>query len=126
MWGNRLDSARRRLRRGPATPPPPPDVLEPGAIGAVDVAFVRAELDRFVASLAAYLDPHMPRPDSPARLAGALTTAIERIGGKGRATVVRSPAGLYTPEYWHVRIDGADDITRAAIARLMTGGKVAG
>jgi hypothetical protein len=125
MWGNRLDNARRRLRRG-ATPPPPPDVLEPGAMGAIDIAFVRAELDRFVANLASFLDPHMPRPDSPARLAGALTTAIDRLGGKGRATVVRSPAGLYTPEYWHVRIDGADDVTRGAIARLVTGGKVGG
>jgi len=39
---------------------------------------------------------------------------------------VRSPAGLYTPEYWHVRIDGADDLTRAAIGRLLTGGRVGG
>jgi hypothetical protein len=128
MWGNRLDNARRRLRRGTTEhqPPPPPEAIQPGAVGAVDVAFVRSELDRFIASLAAYLDPQMPRPDSPARLAGALTTAIDRLGGKGRATVVRSPAGLYTPEYWHVRIDGADDLTRAAIARLVTGGRVSG
>jgi hypothetical protein len=124
MWGKNLDRARRRIRG--VQPPPPPEVLEPGAVGAVEVAFVRAELDRVVASLSAYLDPHMPRPDSPARLGGALTTAIERLGGKGRATVVRSPAGLYTPEYWRVRIDGADDVTRAAIARLLTGGRVAG
>ena len=124
MWAKNLDRARRRIRG--VQPPPPPDVLAPGAVGAVDVAFVRPELDRFVTSLSSYLDPHMPRPDSPARLAGALTTAIERLGGKGRATVVRSPAGLYTPEYWHVRIDGADDVTRAAIGRLVTGGRVAG
>ena len=124
MWGKNLDRARRRIRG--VQPPPPPEVLEPGAVGAVEVAFVRAELDRVVASLSAYLDPHMPRPDSPARLAGALTTAIERLGGKGRASVVRSPAGLYTPEYWHVRIDGADDVARAALARLFTGGRVAG
>ena len=124
MWGKSLDRARRRLQG--VEPPPPPAVLEPGAVGAVDVAFVRPELERVVASLSAYLDPHMPRPDSPARLAGALTTAIERLGGTGRATVVRSPAGLYTPEYWHVRIDGADDVTRAAIGRLLTGGRVGG
>jgi hypothetical protein len=124
MWGKSLDRARRRIHG--VQPPPPPEVLAPGAVGAVEVAFVRAELDRIVSSLSAYLDPHMPRPDSPARLAGALTTAIDRLGGKGRATVVRSPAGLYTPEYWRVRIDGADDVTRAAIARLLTGGRVAG
>jgi hypothetical protein len=124
MWGKSLDRARRRIRG--VQPPPPPEALELGAVGAVEVAFVRAELDRVVASLSSYLDPHMPRPDSPARLGGALTTAIDRLGGKGRATVVRSPAGLYTPEYWRVRIDGADDVTRAAIARLLTGGRVAG
>lgn len=99
----------------PATTPAPPDHLV--------VAFVRPELERFVGALATFLDPHMPRPDSPARLAGAIGTAIERIGGKGQATVTRSPAGLYTPEYWHVRIVAADRVTREAIATLATGGR---
>ena len=96
----------------------------PAAVDRLVVAFVRPELERFVGALAMFLDPDMPRPDSPARVAGAIGTAIERIGGKGQATVTRSPAGLYTPEYWHVRIAGADDVTRGAIATLATGGRL--
>ena len=120
MWVTKsIDRARRRLR-GPddarlVTPP------DPAPSDDVRVALTRPELERFVSALAAYLDPHMPRPDSPARLAGALTTAIERVGGSGRPSVTRSPAGLYTPEYWHVRIEGADDVTRQAVASLELG-----
>ncbi len=87
------------------------------------VAFVRPDLERFVGALATFLDPRMPRPDSPARLAGAIGTALERIGGRGQVTVTRSPAGLYTPEYWHVRIVAADRVTHEAIAVLATGGR---
>ena len=120
MWVTKsLDRAKRRLR-GPdaadgAVAP------EPAPSDDVRVALTRPELERFVSALAAYLDPHMPRPDSPARLAGALTTAIERLGGSGRPSVTRSPAGLYTPEYWHVRIEGADNVIRAAVSALENG-----
>jgi hypothetical protein len=120
MWVTKsLDRAKRRLRGADGanqavTPDPAPS-------DDVRVALTRPELERFVSALAAYLDPHMPRPDSPARLAGALTTAIERRGGSGRPSVTRSPAGLYTPEYWHVRIEGADDVARQAVAALEQG-----
>jgi hypothetical protein len=120
MWVTKsLDRAKRRLR-GPdlADQAVAPD---PATSDDVRVALTRPELERFVSALAAYLDPHMPRPDSPARLAGALTTAIERLGGTGRPSVTRSPAGLYTPEYWHVRIEGADDVARQAVAALEQG-----
>lgn len=120
MWVTKsLDRARRRLR-GPddADRAVSPD---PAPSDDVRVALTRPELERFVSALAAYLDPHMPRPDSPARLAGALSTAIERLGGTGRPSVTRSPAGLYTPEYWHVRIEGADDVARQAVAALENG-----
>jgi len=119
MWDRTIDRARRRLRPAPE-PPPIPTTPDPDALV---MAFVRPDLDKFVATLAGYLDPHMPRPDSPARVAGAITTAIERIGGRGRPTVTRSPAGLYSPEYWHLRIDGADTKTREAVAALASGGK---
>jgi hypothetical protein len=120
MWVTKsLDRAKRRLR-GPdlADQAVAPDLATSDD---VRVALTRPELERFVSALAAYLDPHMPRPDSPARLAGALTTAIERLGGTGRPSVTRSPAGLYTPEYWHVRIEGADDVARQAVAALEHG-----
>lgn len=120
MWVQKsLDRARRRLL-GPSSEPGPmaPD---PERIEELVVALARPELERFVVALAASLDPHMPRPDSPARLAGALATAIERAHGVGRPTVTRSPAGLYTPEYWHIRIEGADRTTRATVDHLQSG-----
>src|SRR4051794_24081540 len=118
-WDRPTERPRRRLRPGPE-PPPIPTLPDPDA---VVVAFVGPELDKFVAALAAYLDPQMPRPDSPARVAGAISTAIERFGGKGRPSVTRSPAGLYSPEYWHLRIDGADSKTREAVGALASGGE---
>jgi len=125
MWVQKsLDRARRRLTRpAPAEPgPPPPD---PDRIEDLVVALGRVELDRFISTLASSLDPHMPRPDSPARLGGALATALERTGGLGRPTVTRSPAGLYSPEYWHIRVEGADRITRSTIEQLSSGRRLA-
>jgi hypothetical protein len=123
MWVQKsLDRARRKLR-GPAPEPapPPPD---PNRIEDLVVALGRADLDRFISALSSSLDPHMPRPDSPARLGGALATAIERAGGHGRPTVTRSPAGLYTPEYWHIRVEAADRVTRATIDQLQSGRRI--
>ena len=122
MLGTILDRARRRFlsdEEPEATTIIPAD---PDTIDDVVVAMVRPDLDRFAGALAASLDPRMHRPDSPALLAGALTTAITRIGGHGRPVVTRSPAGLYTPEYWHVRINGADSLARGVLTRLVTAG----
>jgi hypothetical protein len=122
MWVQKsLDRARRRLlgpapEAAPAPPPPDPDRIED-----LVVALPRVDLERFMAALAKSLDPHMPKPDSPARLGGALATAIEKAGGSGRPTVTRSPAGLYSPEYWHIRIERADRITRDTIDHLQSG-----
>ena len=122
MLGSILDRARRLLGEGE----PETAIIssDPDTVGDVVVALVRPELDKFAGSLATFLDPQMLRPDSPALLAGALATAIDRVGGQGRAVVTRSPAGLYTPEYWHVRINGADARTRGLLARLATSGEL--
>ncbi len=96
---------------------------EPESVDDLVVALVRPELDRFIVALSSSLDPQMPRPDSPALLAGAIATAIDRAGGQGRPIVTRSPAGLYTPEYWHVRINGADELTRLTVSQLTAGGR---
>jgi hypothetical protein len=122
MWVTiHFDRVRRRLR-APEAEPVPGSVLvaDPDPLDDVVVALGRPELERFMTGLSS-LDPAMPRPDSPARLAGAVAAAIERVGGTGQPTVTRSPAGLYTPEYWHVRVDGADAATRAALERLANG-----
>jgi hypothetical protein len=120
MLGTILDRARRHLL-GDVQPEAAVIAADPEIIDDVVVALVRPDLDRFAKALAAALDPEMPRPDSPALLAGALATAIDRIGGQGRPVVTRSPAGLYTPEYWHVRINGADARSRSVLLRLAAG-----
>jgi hypothetical protein len=122
MLGSILDRARRLL--GDDEPETAIISTDPETIGDAVVSLVRADLDHFAGALAASLDPHMPRPDSPALLAGALATAIDRIGGQGRPVVTRSPAGLYTPEYWHVRINGADARSRSILVRLATSGEL--
>jgi len=93
-------------------------------IGDVVLALGRPELERFMTAITASLDPAMPRPDSPARLAGALATVIERVGGCGHPVVTRSPAGLYTPEYWHVRLNAANRPARSALQRLADGARL--
>jgi len=57
--------------------------------------------------------------DSPAQLEGALATIVRSLGGRGNPSVHRSPATLLAPEYWHVRIDGSDPTTIAALAALI-------
>ena len=134
MWVTKsLDRARRRLLPGSDVDagsepvdaaPSTPDVPDPDALDDLMVSLPRPDLERLIKGLARSIDPNMPRPDSPALLAGALTTAINRIGGRGRPVVTRSPAGLYTPEYWQIRIEGADGRTRDAIGRLTAGGRI--
>ena len=134
MWVTKsLDRARRRLLPGADVDTAPdaseaaasaPAIPDPDAVDDLMVSLPRPELERLIKGLARSIDPNMPRPDSPALLAGALTTAINRIGGRGRPLVTRSPAGLYTPEYWQIRIEGADGRTRDAIGRLTAGGRI--
>jgi hypothetical protein len=122
MWvSRRIDQARRRVRgSAPVAPVEAPE----SAIDDLALSLVRPDLERLFSGLAASLGPGRPRPDSPALLEAALTSAIARVGGRGRPTVTRSPAGLYTPEYWHIRVDGADAATRDGMARLATGARV--
>lgn len=125
MWVSKnLDRARRRLRPASQPPAQPAEAPVEAVDGVVTLSLVRVELDRLIGALAASLDPSTPRPDSPARLADALTTVIGRIGGRGRPTVTRSPAALYSPEYWHLRVEGADARTRTAVDRLAAGERV--
>jgi hypothetical protein len=127
VWvSNALDRARRRILRSPeAELIPLADAAPVDVPVDVVIAVGRPDLDRLLGALVASLDPHMARPDSPRRLEGALATAIQRVGGQGTPTVVRSPAGLYTPEYWQLRIEGADGATRSALDLLTAGARIA-
>ena len=122
MWVTiHFDRVRRRLRATDAEPTSGSVlVASPEPLDDVTVALGRLELERFIAGLSS-LDQGMPRPDSPARLAEAVAAAIGRVGGTGQPTVTRSPAGIHTPEYWHVRVDGANAATRGALERLANG-----
>jgi hypothetical protein len=123
MWVSKnLDRARRRLRAGSDAPA----TESPGEADDGDVALslVRADLDRLIGALGRSLPAATPRPDSPARLADGLAIVIARIGGRGRPIVTRSPAALYSPEYWHLRVEGADSRARAALDRLTAGESV--
>lgn len=130
MWGTKtLARARRRLgmQRG-GRPQPPVIARSPTAEetsnagdGELAVALTRAEMDTLAATLELRLGAATPRLDSPARVQAAIESLIAALGGHGRPLVVRSPAGLYTPEYWHIRIEGADAATRAELGRLVGG-----
>jgi hypothetical protein len=127
MWSS-LDRARRRILHdngAPATPTVASPSPEPEPIEDLELAIGRTELDRLIGALEGLLGADHARPDTPARLEAALTEAIARRGGCGRPTVTRRPPGLYTPEAWQVRIDGADETTRTALERAVRGGGIA-
>lgn len=62
-------------------------------------------------------------PVSPDRLTAAFGRAIQRAGGSGSPSVTRSPAGVYTPEYWRFRIEAADPIAQDLLKRAGTSGR---
>jgi hypothetical protein len=127
VWVSKsLDRARRHFVRVPEPVAAPLADAAPVDVRCdVVIAIGRSDLERLLAALVASLDPHMARPDSPRRLEGALATAIQRVGGRGTPSVIRSPAGLYTPESWQLRVDGADGATRSALDRLTAGSRIA-
>jgi hypothetical protein len=130
MWET-LERARRRLfhddlpvtsSRQPAAPPS--GTADPAS---TDLTFAlgRVELERAIAILVDGAGPDTERPDTPARLEAALRNAIERAAGRGRPTVTRRPAGLYTPESWHIEVAEADARTRAALEPALRRGGAA-
>lgn len=97
----------------------PPEVVLPAADTAtadVELTITRARLDGFAAALVGEQGLGVGA-FSPDRLTAAFNGAIGRAGGRGSASVVRSPAGVYTPEYWRFRIEAADSIAQGVLAR---------
>lgn len=124
MW-DIIERARRRLR---GDEPSPGETSASPAAGSgnearTDLTFAlgRAELERLIGALA---DGNAvdARPDTPARLEAALSHALEMAGGSGRPAVTRRPAGLYTPETWHIEIADADGRTQAVVDGAIRGG----
>lgn len=119
MWPT-IARTRRRLLRRPEPSEPAVIGLVDGSAGddaAVEVLFSigRAEFDRLGTAIQSLLGPGTGRPDTPARLETALVAVIERFRGHGHPRVTRRPAGLYTPESWHIRLHDIDPATQAAI-----------
>ena len=115
MWTEILVRARRYipiLWSGTAGNVVAPD--EPPVLRRLEFALSGAALDGYVATLAEPGQPHA-RPASPARVAAAISAAIERSGGQGHPTVTRSPAALHTLEYWRVTIEAADERAAAVV-----------
>lgn len=90
----------------------------------VELTIPRAWLDGFAAALVGEHGLGVG-PVSPDRLTAAFNGAIGRAGGKGSASVSRSPAGVYTPEYWRFRIEAADSIAQGVLARAGRSARVA-
>jgi hypothetical protein len=127
MWST-IQRARQRIRHadpaggdaraeGDAATP-----AEPSGPGVdLSLALGRADLDRLITALAAAVGPGDGRPDTPARLEAALAAAIVHVRGRGRPSVTRRPAGLYTPEVWQVTVHDTDERTGSAISRAARG-----
>lgn len=100
----------------PVDPPAPVDPARDVTRTDVELTIPRSRLDVFAAALAGAEGPGSG-PHSPARLAAAVASAIARAGGSGSPSVSRSPAGIYTAEYWRFRIEAADPIARQVLER---------
>jgi hypothetical protein len=114
----------------PATAPTVEEAADPvapvvdEARADVELTIPRARLDGFAAALVGEHGLGVG-PVSPDRLTAAFNGAIGRAGGQGSASVSRSPAGVYTPEYWRFRIEAADSIAQGVLARAGQSGRVA-
>lgn len=124
MWDT-IERARRRLRGDePAADAQIGGAAEPPVDEApthLTFALGRLELERLIGALVDGTGTDA-RPDTPARLEAALGRAIDTAAGSGSPTVTRRPAGLYTPETWHIEIAGADGRTRVVLEQAIRGG----
>jgi hypothetical protein len=108
----------------PVEPSPPAAPKADEVLATVELTIPRTHLDDFTAAL---VGEHALAvgPVSPDRLTAAFAGAIYRAGGTGSPSVSRSPAGIYTPEYWRFRIEAADSIAQAVLARAGRAGRPA-
>jgi hypothetical protein len=89
-----------------STPRPVEDVVI--ILGSHGIDQLRRALERL-------LGDAVERPDTPARIDRALTVFLTERGLAGKASVLRRPAGLSTPESWEIHLDGVDKATGKAV-----------
>jgi hypothetical protein len=126
MWPT-IERTRRLLLRRPSS-------SEPAALAVIDgpdgddatfevlFSIGRTEFDRLGTAIQALLGPGTARPDTPARLETAMIDVIERLGGQGYPRVTRRPAGVYTPETWHIRLTDIDPAVQATVRAAIRDG----
>jgi len=95
----------------------------------IEIALPAAMVARFVAMLADTVGSAAMPPDgapprdttSPDAVERLLGSAIAGRDGSGSARVMRSPAGLYSPEYLRIAVTDADAIAIALVSRAARG-----
>jgi hypothetical protein len=117
--------ARARRRRAGVTVPASVDGTTIGPPTDLTFALSRTDLERLISALTGVPGIEPGRPDTPARLEAALRVAIACAAGHGAPAVTRRPAGIYTPETWQIKVQGADGRTRLVLERAIEGGGIA-
>ena len=113
MWPT-IDRARRRLSGGTPDDPAPAEIT-PRRVEDLVIVLGRCELDQLRAALQTALGDDVERPDTPARIEGALSLMLARDGVPGRPRVLRRPAGVSTPEAWEIHLHGVERATGTAV-----------
>ena len=96
----------------------------------VEIALPSRAVARFAASLSGSvrdvgIDPAVQDSDrdnvSPTVLERLIASAIAETGGTGAPRVTRSPAGLYSPEYWRIVVTDANAAAVSVVRRAVRG-----
>lgn len=108
-----------KASRSVAVLDPPPEIPTGPTVDTIEIALPCAVVPRFAEALNSIMDVLRDDngtddepvrdlgPLSPLGLEALLAAAISRSGGAGRPSVSRSPAGLYSPEYWRIAVADA-------------------
>jgi hypothetical protein len=121
MWPS-IARARRRIGL-PPEPPQPAGSLPPKALDDAVIVLTRPDFDRLRTALAMSLGDPDERPDTPARMAAALSAVLADFGTTARPTVLRCPATLSVPEAWEIHLTSIDPPTREWIREAARTGR---
>lgn len=97
---------------------------------AVRIALPSALVSRFATALTAGSAqpggrgpavPAIAGTPSPRDLERLIAVAVARAGGTGTPRVTRSPAALYSPEYWRIELSDADRLAVGVVTLAARG-----